>query len=210
MTGPTALARIFDRPAAQLGLMLLVGLVTRVSVFGDLSYFSDRLNFSEEAQNLSTLVYLQGWQSIAEAWELTHGIGRGFQQMGVFGTDVPAAELIRSILEFDLNLFDGGFTFSKILTEFGVFGAIMVAAYAAVAIHAAAVLRGVSMGTRSALSVRVLSASFIVGYAAELLLRGAGYFTPTGLLLIASLWIWRNRIRHRRPRTSKIIETQIA
>ncbi len=79
MTGPTALARIFDCPAAQLGLMLLVGLVTRVSVFGDLSYFSDELFYFLAGQRMHAdgihgglLPYVDVWDRKGPALFLTY------------------------------------------------------------------------------------------------------------------------------------------
>lgn len=132
---------------------------------------------------------------LGESWDATHGIGRGFQQFGLLGTEVPAADLILAILKDYLNLLDGGFTLAKVVGEGGVFGVSLIAAYLLCALRAAALLRSVARGVQTVEPLMVLTASSIVGYSIELFLRGAGYFTGTGLLLLASLLIWRARAR---------------
>ena len=65
---------LLDRPAAQLGLMLLVGLVTRASVFGDLSYFSDELFYFLAGQRMheGLLPYVDVWDRKGPALFLTY------------------------------------------------------------------------------------------------------------------------------------------
>lgn len=72
--GPSALTRLLDRPAAQFGLLLLVGLVTRVSVFGDLSYFSDELFYFLAGQRMhdGLLPYVDVWDRKGPALFLTY------------------------------------------------------------------------------------------------------------------------------------------
>jgi len=171
-----------------IGLALLVPALSLI----DLSYYVDRLDFSGGGQNLSNLVFLQGWQLIDESWQNTHGIGLGFQQLGLLGTDVPAADLIHALLhDEDLNLLDGGFTLSKILGEFGVAGLTLVVAYAFAFVRAASNLRAAAAGLRALDPALIMAASLIVGYSLEMVVRGAGYFTPTTMLMLSALWIWR-------------------
>ena len=89
----------------------------------DLGYFTERLDFLN-SNNLSALSYVQGWQLISESWTRSHGWGLGFQQLGSISTSVTAADEIYSILGEYLNLQDGGFLLSKILSEFGMVGLI--------------------------------------------------------------------------------------
>ena len=174
-------------------------LVVFVAIFAiaagqfDLSYFADRLNFSAETQNLSSLVYLQGWQLIAESWRNSAGIGLGFQQLGTQGTGVGAADLIQAILGDDLNLLDGGFTLAKILGEFGYLGIALCAAYLLKAWHSARVLRKFATSDAGASPVEVFAHCAVTGYLVEMFVRGTGYFTATGLLLVAGLWLTARR-----------------
>ncbi|MDN3920951.1 hypothetical protein [Roseateles violae] len=179
--------------------LALVACIVVPAVLGaDLTYYLDRLDFSGDSQNLSNLVYFQGWQLLVESLEATRGFGRGFQQLGVFGTNAPAAELLFFLMQDYLNLLDGGFTLSKLVSEFGIFGMALLGFYVRYALQAAALLRRVAFGLARPPIVLALAASSIVGYAFELLLRGSGYFTPTTLLLAASLIIWHRH--HRRVR----------
>ncbi|MCW1403600.1 hypothetical protein OKA06_15265 [Novosphingobium sp. MW5] len=72
--GQPALARMLERPAAQLGLLLVVGLVTRASVFGDLSYFSDELFYFLAGQRMhyGLLPYVDVWDRKGPALFLTY------------------------------------------------------------------------------------------------------------------------------------------
>jgi hypothetical protein len=171
----------------HVGVLILV--LIPVLLLLDLSYYTDRVNFSGEVQNLSSLVYLQGWQLIEESLTLTHGIGRGFQQLGLSGTDVAAADLIRALTDSELNLLDGGFNLSKLVCEFGALGALLSAWFIFVAFGAFRTLRSVAVGRNIVKPLQLFCASVILGYLLELLLRGAGYFTPTGLLLVTALML---------------------
>jgi len=185
-------------------LLLLLLVLVPVLASQDLSYYADRLEFSEESQNLSALVYMQGWQLLLESWERSRGLGLGFQQLGVFGTNVPASALIDLLFGDSLNVLDGGFTLSKLLSEFGVIGVLLLLAYLACALRAVLLLRAVALRGQRHPTALVFAASCISGYVIELTLRGAGYFTPTGMLLIAALLLWHRHTtgtrRRARPR----------
>lgn len=172
-------------PLRYLLLLLLVPSIAAL----DLTYYTERINFSEENTNISALVFLQGWQLILEAWDKTHGFGLGFQQLGVNGSEVDAALLIKRLVGDDQNLKDGGFGIAKIVSEFGVFGVAMLVAYAVAAIKSVLLLR--AAGTRNQLihPIHLIAASFVVGYSVELLIRGAGYFTPSAVLMLVGLFI---------------------
>lgn len=156
----------------------------------DLSYYLERFDFSDQSHNLSALVYLQGWQQMAESFINSKGVGVGFQQLGIFGTNVDAADRINLLLGNSLNLLDGGFTLAKFVGEFGVLGVLISGVYLSIGICAVQMLRRVAIQKEQKSVALVFSASCIVGYFIELFLRGAGYFTPTSMLLVASLMIW--------------------
>lgn len=170
--------------------VLFILIVVPAALSQDLTYYTDRLDFSAENENLSTLVFLQGWEMIGEAWERSAGIGLGFQQLGVSGTDVPAADLIVLIFGENLNILDGGFMFAKLVGEFGGVAVILLLGYVRLAARAWKILRQTLIGGLARQrAVDVLAASAVLSYLVEIFVRGAGYFTPTGVLLVASVWI---------------------
>lgn len=176
--------------------LLLAGMAAVPALLtADISYYIARVEFNSDSQNLSALVYMQGWQLLVESLENTHGFGLGFQQLGVAGTDVLASELILALFHDHLNLLDGGFTISKIGSEFGLIGLALVAAFSVCAARAGLLLRSIALRKASVPPAVAFAASVIAGYSVELLIRGVGYFTPSGLLLVASLIVWR---RYRR------------
>lgn len=186
-----ALICLKSRQILLLSLLLVPAIATL-----DLSYYLERLVFNVDSQNLSSLVYLQGWQMLGESFERTYGFGLGFQQLGVFGTNVSASDKINLLMGVSLNLFDGGFNMVKLLSELGVFGALLLCVYIRYLVQAIRLLRRVAHYGERQPAELLFSASCIVGYLVELLLRGIGYFTPTGILLVFSLLIWRRFERH--------------
>ena len=105
-----------------------------------------------------------------------------FQQLGLRGTDVPAAELIRSITgTYDENLTDGGFVFSKIASEFGVAGVLLSIFYI---VSAARSIRALRVGgSRSGVT---LARCIVVAYGVDMFVRGTGYFVESTLLFVAA------------------------
>jgi len=154
----------------------------------DLSYYLSRLDFSGEAQNLSTVVYIQGWQLIPESLARSGGWGLGFQQLGRHGTDVPASDIIFALVGGYGNVLDGGFTFAKIISEFGVFGLLLIGLYLVIVWRSIRHLRYAAKGIENR-ACNTFAQCVIVSYLIELFIRGAGYFTGTAILLVASLWL---------------------
>jgi hypothetical protein len=147
----------------------------------DLGYFTQRLGLGE-GSNLSGLVYLQGWELIGESLQLSSNWGLGFQQLGLDGTNVPAASAIYALAGDNLNLQDGSFLLSKLLSELGVFGAIIALAYCVVAIRSLVALRR----RHEPRPVVRFARCVMVAYLVELLVRGPGYFTGSALLMVAA------------------------
>jgi len=174
-----------------LPLLLIAGLAILQM---DLSYYSDRLDFSGDIQNLSNLVYVQGWQLMYESLSQSNGWGLGFQQLGVQGSNTSASQIIFTLLGGDYaNILDGGFTMSKVISEFGIFGLGLIGVYLVVAWSAWRTLRLASQQPGSLHALDVFAYSVIVGYVVELLVRGTGYFTGTAILLCAALWLRYSR-----------------
>ena len=156
----------------------------------DLSYYLNRLDFSGEVQNLSNAVYLQGWQLIDESLTNSGNWGLGFQQLGVQGSETPATQLIYTLTGGNYsNLLDGGFTFAKLVSEFGWVGGILTALYLFRAWKAISALRSSAHGSNATNSALMFANSVIASYLIELFIRGTGYFTGTAILLTGSLWL---------------------
>jgi hypothetical protein len=196
----TLAALITLRPLHIVALLLLL---VPVALSSDLGYFLVRLDFSEDNQNLSSLVFLQGWQMMDESLTVTHYVGRGFQQLGQVDTDAPAAQLIYALLHDSLNLLDGGFNLAKIVSELGAIGIVLSLVLGRITWSAIGLLRLAVTAPRKAAKVpaaRVFAAAIILGYMVEMFVRGVGYFSPSGMLLTASLWVWyRTRAAARAP-----------
>jgi hypothetical protein len=169
-------------------LMLLI--LVALAPLLDLSYYSSRLDFSQDNTNLSVLVYVQGWQLIFESLKNSMGWGLGFQQLGIHGTSVEASDVIYTMVGGAGNVLDGGFTFSKIVSEFGVLGVLFIGAYLFLAFAALKLLRAAAKAQPAASASKVFAAAVILCYGIELFVRGGGYFTGTSLLLIAALRVW--------------------
>lgn len=77
----------------------------------------------EGDSNISSLVYINGWQLMIEYLKSTNGFGLGINAMGCSprATTVATEFLARFELE-DLNYNDGSFLLSKIGSEFGFYG----------------------------------------------------------------------------------------
>jgi hypothetical protein len=163
-------------------------------LFADVGYYAARLDFLSggDTRNISALVYLQGWQLLLESFEQSHGWGLGFQQLGLHGTSVEAANTIFSLIQDTGNLFDGGFGLSKVVSEFGVFGLGLVLLYLVFCWRSFRVLRRVARGNEAA-SAQVFAHCVVVGYFVVVFVRGSGYFAASTLLLLSALWILFSR-----------------
>lgn len=201
-----ALAAIVTLPLSWFAAGVGVILASLASL--DLTYYTERLDFDwANSTNLSSLVYVQGWQMLQEALSRSFGLGVGFQQLGIVYTNVPASYRINMILGYDLNLQDGGFIFSKIVSEFGIVGLCIVASYLYVAAKSFIALRTLLLRPALSSSVsdgEVFAMACVTGYVIELMVRGTNYFTGTFVLMLAgALYIMR---RKQIPMQSKTLE----
>lgn len=189
-----ALAAVVTLPLSWFAAGIAVILASLASL--DLTYYMDRLNFDWASNtNLSSLVYVQGWQMLQESISRTYAWGLGFQQLGIVYTNVPASFRINMILGYDLNLQDGGFILSKIISEFGIVGMALVGAYLYVATKAFFRLRSASKGLYRYSSGEVFACCCIMGYIIELTIRGTNYFTGTFVLMLCGILYLAKRRR---------------
>jgi hypothetical protein len=169
-----------------------VGLV--ISALGlpfELDYFSSRLDFSAENRNLTTLVYIQGWEQILESLQWSLGWGLGFEELGFRQTESLASALIRGVTGgMDSNLRDGSFVLVKLVSEFGVFAMFMIVAFLLIVRRCARELRGGQLGA-AATFIRCI----IVSYVIDVFIRGPGYFSESSLLFVAAFSAWMLKLK---------------
>jgi hypothetical protein len=153
----------------------------------DVSYYLSRLEFTETASNLSTLVYLQGWELAVNSLRSTACWGIGFQQLGVASAASDASNLIYDLVGSNPNLRDGGFLLSKLVSEFGVFGVVAIALHLRFALRCAGRLRSIARGELRLPGGTVFALCVVVMYLIEVYVRSAGYFVGTAGLFLAAL-----------------------
>lgn len=171
------------------GAALVVFLILSFAGLGvlDLTYFTDRLDFTYGNQNLSMLVYRQGIELIQTSLIETNGAGIGFQRLGFTNLFTPSSNIIYALTGADLNLRDGGFNMAKLVTELGMIGLILSVWYLFVMVRTVLQLRQVAQGRASMPEGTVFAMAAFVGISVEMLVRGAGYFTSTMVLALAAI-----------------------
>lgn len=185
--------------------LIIAALVTFASV--NLDYFTARLDFFGESQNLSLLVYLSGWERALLDLGQTAGLGVGFQQFGIVGGRGEIMASIAALSGSDMNLLDGSAVAIKFVGEFGVIALGMLLAYVAYMIRCVKWLREVSMRRVTGSPVSIFFQSCLVMYSVDLFVRGAGYYTSSGFLFMAAaMWMASERqreqdVRHRLSRS---------
>jgi len=186
-------------------LVIMIFVVAIGLVALDLTYYADRLNFSSESDNISTLVLLQGWQNAILDFQSTYGFGVGYQQFGIVGSVGDISARISELAGDYINLFDGGSTAAKLIGEFGILGILTVISFMILAYRCVNFIRGTQSHPVHHDIRKIFFYSLIVTYSFELLIRGSGYFTPGGFLaLTALISIYSSRV----PKTSKDIGGQ--
>ena len=161
-------------------------------------YFTSRLVLSNSNDNLSSLVFLQGWDMAFNYLTLTNGLGVGFNQ---FGIDYPGGEVQEKIFwlfSFErINQLDGGSVAPKIVGEFGLIGLFSLGVILYKISYAFRELRQRALSNLNIRSdiffVCVIYTSFI-----EFFVRGAGYFTPTFFMLFVALFFYKSRYLYRK------------
>jgi len=162
-----------------------------------ISYFSDRLNFSNNSSNLTALVYMQGWEDAFNSLIDTKGFGLGFQNMGSSKPGVYG-EMIYSIIGDYKMREDGGFLASKIVSEFGLFGFSLIFYYIKLFINSFRLLLN-NIKVNSDLSKKseftphlVFAHCAVVSFSLEVFIRGYGYFSPGFFLFLSGVFLIYN------------------
>jgi hypothetical protein len=175
--------------------MLLIGTASLIAIASAINYEAlvaptvarvVGIGASDQTDNLSSLVYVQGWE---DAWAnliRTRGRGLGVNMMGCSPLpDVPARELMSAFFASGLNAEDGSFTFSKIVSETGLVGIAFYGAiiWAWVRQEKKLILDGHSVH-RAAVAAR---SALIFCFVASSFIRGLGYFSGGLLLWVAAV-----------------------
>lgn len=146
-----------------------------------LGYFLSRASTSED-ENISRLVYIQGWESMASALQFSSGFGVGFQNLGI---EPPgqATQLLNNLTGSQLNRSDGSFLAAKLIGEFGVVGIATVIYTTTLSIRSGLLLRKY-INQQVYKASDVASLCFTYTLLLELFVRGTGYFSPTLLITL--------------------------
>ena len=104
-------------------LLNIICIIAIIFFLGDIvnnGYFFHRIYalIDQKTDNVSVLVYLQGWESIINTIKY-HPMGIGFQQLG-YEQPGEYAKYIYQLWGHYANRQDGGFFFAKFFTEFGL------------------------------------------------------------------------------------------
>lgn len=155
------------------------------------NYFSSRLSF-QETSNLTTLVWLQGWELAYLNTLETYGLGLGLQALGLNTTILPeTSSKIFSLSGKINNINDGGFLAAKLISEAGIIGLLAVGAFTLWIItwpfkahRIYEKLNKTNCNTsehKKYIFISTIAFSFLV----EMFFRGYGYFSP-GLVIFLS------------------------
>lgn len=166
-----------------------------------LSYFTSRADISSHSRNLSVLVYLQGWELLWRSLRMSHGWGLGFQQLGTFPFHLTITRMIRVYTDgYTLNTMNGSFVFSKLGSEFGVFGVVLTIAFGILCAKSIIKLRAAT----TAVSRGMFARCIIVAFGVDMFIRGPGYFYGAPLLCLGAAFSLSPGygLLHRKPSTA--------
>jgi hypothetical protein len=154
----------------------------------NVSYYSSRADFSEDNTNLSSLVYVSGWERAYLSLKDTFGLGLGFQQFGVIGQQGQAMEVLDGLGATDLNRLNGGAIAPKFIGEFGIVAVVMLFVYTFYFVKYFKWLRSICLGKVSCPdNKKYFFISCFLMFSLDLFVRGSGYFAAEGFMLLASL-----------------------
>jgi hypothetical protein len=129
-------------------------------------------------------VYLQGWEFVWRALTISHGWGLGFQQLGIHPMHLAISRLIRAANHGKgLNMKGGSFVFSKLSSEFGMFGIALAIAYLYFCMKSMVTLR-----TTKTFQHDTFPRCVIVSFGVDLFVRGIGYFYGPAMLFLAAVY----------------------
>lgn len=180
---------VLTLPLGRLTLFLLIGAAVFMQLEPD--YFHDRLAGLAAGGNISTAVYLSGWERAYLNTIDTSGLGLGLLQFGAYGNQGGKYmdEVIRLAYR-SLNVRDGGTVGAKLLGEFGLIGLFALVVYTGLFFRVAFRIR--SIASKKSVHGKALATQFflccIAMFSIDIFVRGIGYFSQTGFLFAAALF----------------------
>ena len=152
-----------------------------------IAYFIARLQITSDITNLTTLVWLSGWERAYLALINSYGLGVGFQQMGIVGEIGKYMYSMFVILGGKyLNLFDGGSTGAKLIAELGILGIILVIIYIIFFVRITKAFAGKKIYN----NIELFFMSIYIMFSIQIFIRGIGYFSPSSFMFLVSIyWI---------------------
>lgn len=155
--------------------MLIAGILP----IDKLSYYSQRLDISQESKNTSTLTLLSGYEQAYLALRDSYGLGYGLQNMGYANERGEFVSIIGRLRggNTDSNLYDGVLFISKLIVEFGILGGIF---------FLYTLFLGVMRFKCNDKKIKFFSIVLIMSII-YFLLRGSGYFTPSAVMIFISI-----------------------
>ena len=152
----------------------------------DLSYYSQRISLDES--NLSSLIWIQGWEEASINLIDSKFIGVGFQQFGVIPPRGEFSKIVNLIYFDDFNRYDGGTLTSKIIGEFGVFGIGIVLIFFYQIIKSALKIYKNNKDIKYN-SITLFAHCCVFSFSFELLVRTTSYFSTSFFFFVSSLLI---------------------
>ena len=160
------------------------------------SYYLDRIFLSFDSMNLSSIVFLVGWEKAYLNFKYTYGWGIGFQQFGVINFEgfLENIYLDRFSLQEPLNKLDGASLAPKLIGELGFIGLIIVAVFSLFFVSTIRSLSISSLAKGRKNSKNIFFQSIFAASFLDIFIRGTGYFNPPILLLLsASFWLFLSK-----------------
>lgn len=187
---------------ASLAMALIVSLVTAINYDRFVRPTLERATgvfATSETENVSSLVYLQGWQ---DAWDnllRTKGLGLGFNMMGCTPLpDVSARYILAHAFDIQLNSDDGSILFGKIVSETGVLGILFFVVIIWWWIRIEKKIREYDL-SKSTAAISIQTA-LIFSYVTIFFIRSTGYFSGCFLVFVVAVAAsvkWRKAHRNK-------------
>jgi hypothetical protein len=134
-------------------------------------------------QNLSSLVYLQGWEYISSSIKYFKGIGIGFQQLGQIRIKSTSQEVLE-YMGYPFNQNDGAFFFSKFFVEFGWIAMLIIFVYL---INATKIYLKINNLIISKSKFKIFISVSFISFLIPLFVRNSSYFNPAIFIFYMSL-----------------------
>uniref|UniRef100_UPI004047E9B3 hypothetical protein n=1 Tax=Algoriphagus sp. TaxID=1872435 RepID=UPI004047E9B3 len=134
-------------------------------------------------QNLSSLVYLQGWEYVGSSIKYFKGIGIGFQQLGQIRIKSTSQEILE-YMGYPFNQNDGAFFFSKFFVEFGWIAILIILFYL---IDATNIYLKINKLILSKKKFKIFLSVCFLSFFIPLFVRNSSYFNPAIFIFYMSL-----------------------